>query len=374
MKRSPGVYQNSYIDRHGVRKKSAIWWIAYTDHGKKIRESSGSINHAVAVRLRKERLSRAWQGKPVGPDVTRTTLGDLMTMLTNDYKANGRKSKLDPLVHLCKFFGADCKAVNLTSDRIIAFVAHRQERGAANATINRSLALLKRAFKLAEIAGKVAQRPHVAMLTEDNRRTGFFEAAEFKAVVDHLPDYLKPVVQTAYVTGWRVASEILTRQKHHVDLENGWLRLDPGEGKTREGRMFPLTPELREVLAAQLERTRALELATGKIIPRLFHREGAPIGSFRKTWLTACRKSGVPGRIPHDFRRSAVRNLERAGVPRSAAMAMVGHRTQSIYSRYAIADESMLRDGAEKLAALHLTDSAKRGSQVVISFPKARES
>ena len=61
----------------------------------------------------------------------------------------------------------------------------------------------------------------------------------------------------------------------------------------------------------------------------------------------------MPGRIPHDFRRTAVRNLERAGVPRSAAMAMVGHKTESIYRRYAIMDEAMLKEGAAKLAALH---------------------
>lgn len=83
----------------------------------------------------------------------------------------------------------------------------------------------------------------------------------------------------------------------------------------------------------------------------VFHRKGNPIKSFRRAWLTACKKAGVPGRIPHDFRRTAIRSLERAGVPRSTAMAMVGHRTEAIYRRYAIVDEAMLREGAAKLAA-----------------------
>lgn len=70
---------------------------------------------------------------------------------------------------------------------------------------------------------------------------------------------------------------------------------------------------------------------------------------------------GVDRRIPHDLRRSAVRNLERAGVPRSTAMAMVGHKTEAIYRRYAITDETILREGAVKLAALHaLTKAAER--------------
>ena len=117
--------------------------------------------------------------------------------------------------------------------------------------------------------------------------------------------------------------------------------------------MFPLTPELRRVLEAQLGRTTELERATGRIIPWLFHRNGRPIKSYRRAWKSACGKAGVPGRIPHDFRRTAIRNLERAGVPRSTAMAMVGHKTESVYRRYAIVDEAMLHEGAQKLQALH---------------------
>src|SRR5262245_2783798 len=120
--------------------------------------------------------------------------------------------------------------------------------------------------------------------------------------------------------------------------------------------MFPLTPELRAVLERQLARTRELEKATGTIVPWLFHRTGKPIKGYRRAWQRACKNAGVPNRIPHDFRRTAVRNLERAGVPRSTAMEMVGHATESIYRRYAIADEAMLREGAAKLSKLHESD------------------
>ncbi len=114
--------------------------------------------------------------------------------------------------------------------------------------------------------------------------------------------------------------------------------------------MFPLTPELRAVLERQMARTRDMERAMGRIIPWLFHRKGKPIKSFRRAWPTACKNAGVLGRIPHDLRRTAIRNLERAGVPRSTAMAMVGHRTEATYRRYAIVDETMQREGAAKLA------------------------
>ncbi len=114
-------------------------------------------------------------------------------------------------------------------------------------------------------------------------------------------------------------------------------------------------------------------------MPWVFHRDGRPIRSVRRAWLTACLKAGFAQvvsekprkvkllRIPHDFRRTAVRNLERAGVPRSTAMRMVGHKTESVYRRYAIADEVMLRDGGTKLEALHQADQPAERTVIPIS-------
>ena len=79
------------------------------------------------------------------------------------------------------------------------------------------------------------------------------------------------------------------------------------------------------------------------------------------------KRAGVPGRIPHDFRRTAVRNLERAGVSRSAAMKMVGYRTESIYRRYAIVSESDLLQAGQQLAALHGTDRQPTATVVPLS-------
>jgi hypothetical protein len=72
-----------------------------------------------------------------------------------------------------------------------------------------------------------------------------------------------------------------------------------------------------------------------------------------RLWEAACNRAGLPGRLVHDFRRTAVRNLERAGVPRSVAMKLVGHKTEAVYRRYAIVAEGDLKAGAERLAALH---------------------
>ena len=151
------------------------------------------------------------------------------------------------------------------------------------------------------------------------------------------------------------------------------MRLEPGSTKNDEGRVFPFDvyPELANLMYRQRERTTAVERATGTIISWVFHRDGKRIRDFRTSWRTACEKAGVPGRLVHDFRRTAVRRLERAGVPRSAAMKLTGHRTESVYLRYAIVCESDLADGVRKLAALNHSDS-ERTSHVARIRPKKR--
>jgi integrase len=100
--------------------------------------------------------------------------------------------------------------------------------------------------------------------------------------------------------------------------------------------MFPFTPELRALLEAQRAVTHKVQAETKQIIKHVFHRDGRPIKSFRGAWQAAGEAAGVPGRIFHDFRRTAVRALERAGVPRSVSMKLTGHQTESVYRRYAI--------------------------------------
>ena len=87
------------------------------------------------------------------------------------------------------------------------------------------------------------------------------------------------------------------------------------------------------------------------ICPYVFNRDGERIVYFRAAWRNACKTAGCPGALVHDMRRSAVRTFERASVPRSVAMSIVGHKTESIYRRYAIVDEAMQREAAVRLDA-----------------------
>lgn len=298
------TFQPQWKDKKtGETRTAQTWWISFSTHGKRHRENAHSTNHADAVALLRKRIGDVQAGKAVGSQVDRTTLDGLLAMVESDYKANSRKSfKRIPIAaaHLREFFGADCKAREITSDRVTAFVAHRLEQGAAKATVNIEQAFLRRGFVLAQKAGKANARPEMSMLHLDNARQGFFERAQFDAVVRHLPDHLRPVALTAYHTGWR-RGEILSRQWRHIDLERGVLRLEPNESKNKRGREFPLyaLPELRAVIDAQRARVSEIERATGRIISHVFvNPDGAPLVDFRNAWRTACRAAGVPGRTP----------------------------------------------------------------------------
>lgn len=187
-----------------------------------------------------------------------------------------------------------------------------------------------------------------------------------------MPREYHALFEVAYITGWRIKSELLTRQWRHVELSgHGWLRLEPGEGKdATAGREFQFTTWMREVLERQRKFVSQIERRNRTVIPRLFCRaDGSEIRDYYKAWRAACNAAGIE-RIPHDFRRTAVRNFERAGVPRTTAMAMVGHKTESIYRRYSIVDQAMLEVGARKLEQLQ---QAQRLSKPVVVSMKAKD-
>jgi integrase len=259
------------------------------------------------------------------------------------------------------------RCVDVTG-RIARYVEGRQEEGAANGTINRELAALKRGFTLCFRAGKVAQIPYIPMLKEAQPRQGFFTDPDIRALLAELPEDLRPLIECAYLTGWRIDDELLPLKWSHVDFSAGTLRLDTS--KNGEARVYPFSvrPRLETLLRQQRELTSSLEREQGRIIPHVFHRCGEPIKDFRWTWDAACVKIGLPGRVRHDLRRSAIRNMEHAGVPRSVAMKLVGHKTESVYTRYAVMFEDDLKRGVEKLALLdesHVAQVGDRSGRVV---------
>src|SRR5262245_9308200 len=216
--------------------------------------------------------------------------------------------------------------------------------------------MLGRMLKLAYENNKLTRLPVIRKLREAAPRPGFFELDQFEAVRRHLAPDLQAVVTIDHVFGWRTQSEVLTINRRQLDLsdgEYGSIRLDPGTTKNDEGRLAYLTPELKSMLVAQVERVKTLERKLGRIVPWLFpHLSGRLVGTrrvdFRKAWVTACNRAGVPGALRHDLRRTAVRDMVNDGVPERVAMQVTGHKTRSVFDRYHIVSRADLQDVVKK--------------------------
>lgn len=363
------VYLPKYKDRHGQVKESAIFWLAYpcrrTCGNPKCsgvhRESTGTDNRTEAVKVLRNRHGQVSHGRLTSVEVEKTAFADLAKMIEVDYEANRRKSPYRlraNLKHLKEAFGG-LPALAITTDKINAYIAERLKE-AMPATVQNELATLGRMFTLGVRAEKVAHRPYIPNLVVRNTRTGFFEVEDFQAVLEHLPDYLKPLMEFFYLTGWR-KGDVLPLQWRNVDFQAGEVRLEPGSTKNDEGRTFPFSvfPPLGALLKRQRARTTALEKQSDHIIPWVFHRHGEPIKNYDRAWKSACKNAGIPDRHVHDFRRTVVRTLERASVPRSTAMALTGHKTERVFLRYAIVSPADLKEGVAKLARLHETREAE---------------
>jgi integrase len=235
-------------------------------------------------------------------------------------------------------------------DLVTSFIAGRLNQSAP-ATVLYEVKLLKRMFKIAQRAKKVNGVPDFPTVSVgDNARKGFCSPEEAERIIEHLPDHAKPVVRTLYLTGWRTG-EVLGLTWARVDFEAGTLTLHASNTKSGKPRTFPFRqlPALREVLREQWERTQVLQRERGAVIPHVFHLDGQPLGSFRSAWRDAVRKAGLPGLRPHDMRRSAARNLVRAGVPEGVVMRLCGWTTRHMFDRYNVSDEQDLVDGVGRL-------------------------
>ena len=351
-----------------VYQRAGVYWIKYYAGGHPFRESTGLRDKAgakAAKDLLKKRLGEMGIGAFIGPAAEKVTFDELGALVSADYKANGRKSLWRAemaMKRLAEHF-AGMRALTIPA-RAGAYIAARQADKASAATIRYELSILRRGFTLAYQARLLPQRPFIPSLEVRNTRSGFFEEKELRGVLKRLPAELRPVVEFAYLTGWR-RGEVFSLEWRQVDFQAGMVRLEPGTTKNDEGRTFPFgaIPALALLLKAQRDYTTAVEREKQRIIPYVFHRRGRRILCLRDAWADACEKAKVPGRLFHDLRRTAVRNLERASVPRSVAMKLTGHKTEAVYRRYAIVSEADLSAGVRKLAGIFEPNSNTTGTE-----------
>ena len=325
-----------------IYRRGQMFFIAYSDRGREFRESTRSRDIEDAKRLLAERLAACQPARPmVMVGVAFVTLCELyldeyrLRQFRTPDTAGGRVKNL-------RAFFDHIPANAISTADLRAYQATRRRQNAAAATINRETAALKRMFRLAMAQGHLPTMPvFPTTLPENPPRQGFFEHAEYLAVRCYLPPPYQDVLDFAYYSGWR-HREITELTWDEIDTEGGVIRLHPARSKTARGRVLPISPPLLAVLARRRERR-----AEGDTL--VFKRDGLTRRNWIKAWPTACRLAGVPGRRLHDCRRTAARNLVRAGVPERVAMMLLGHTTRSIFERYNIVNERDLAEAGRRL-------------------------
>jgi len=362
------------------RKGSALYWCAYYLRGKEFRESTGTTDPDQAKRFLKRRIKEIGADQIgastfVGPQQERMKVSSLLDALEEDYKLRGKDSPQFK-AHMKQIRKFDSwRAVEVTAEAVDKYISSKLEQGSAPATINRSTQLLTQAFKLAIERRHLSIAPKIRHLSEKgNARRGFFTDEGFRMLRQNLPVYLRDFCEFGYLTGWR-KGEISSLRWEDIDGE--LVELRSGCSKNNEPRSVILSGNLEALIARRRDERKYGARGHWFLSEYLFHRNGKPIGDFRKSWVTACVVAGLGrfhcpgcdrtvekatcpecdikccyiGRLFHDFRRTAVRNMIRAGVPERVAMTISGHKTRSVFDRYNIVNEEDLRDAIERTQA-----------------------
>lgn len=325
----------------------------YWHHGMRYRESTKTRDERGAqkvLRLRLRELGADDLGVRsfLGPQVERTTINDLLADLEADYRLRKKdtpsfQSHLKPIRNT---FGQRI-ARAITARHVDEYLTARLALGKAPATVNRETQLLSQALRLGIERRLINTMPSIRKLPEENTREGFFEHDEFARIINHLPEYLQDYALFAYLTGWR-KGEISSLTWTDVEYKARLIHLKGRNSKNSQPRKVALEGTLLTIIERRWNERTITQGTTTRIATHVFHRKGHPIGDIKRAWRNACAAAGVQ-RLFHDLRRTAVRNMIRAGVSEKVAMQISGHQTRAVFDRYNITDERDLRDAMKRV-------------------------
>jgi integrase len=325
-----------------------IWWVKIRVDGRPVYESSKSPKKSEAIKLRDKLLARKARGELSGGSADKALIGELLDdVLKSDIKPSTRYVWEKVIEKNIRPFFGKIKAQRLTTDLMDKYREKRKGEGRSDATANRELSILRTSFHNARkrTPPKVLVVPYFPIVAETNIRKGFLTDEQYDSLRDELPVELKALFVTGYITGLR-RGEITAIRWPQVDFEAGLITLDKGETKNDDPRSVPiLDGDMGDLLrAAKKERDEKWPTS-----PWVFSRGGERIIDFRWAWDEACKRAGVPDLNFHDLRRTAVRNMRRAGIPQVIRMKISGHKTDSMERRYNIVDAEDLNMARELL-------------------------
>lgn len=330
---------------------SRNWWIKFSVAGRVVQESAGTESRREALDTLKTKILKYASGEAM--DCRGTTVASLRVSMMSSWRLHGRSPRSIKWAegcwkHLLGFFG-QVKANAVSSASIRDYMELRKGQGASHASVNRELSILQSAFSLAfkETPRRVAAKLYFDRLPESKPRQGFVEEKTYRTIAGKCREpYLRAMLALAYSFGFR-RGELVALRVSDCDLLGGTIRLRTS--KNGEPRTVALTAETHGLLASCIA-------GKGPDAP-VFTRNGKPVSDFRGTWDAVTKAAGAPGLLFHDLRRSAIRNMIRAGVPEVVAMRISGHKTRAVFDRYNIVSGRDLAEAAQKIESVSLSYS-----------------
>ena len=341
--------------------RGRIWWMTYYVHGRPVSESSGVTDKEEAKRKLATKVGEVASGRDLSPE--RASIADLCNLVMVDYRIrrlrDAKTVEWRYNAHIKPALGS-VSAAKLNSSAIRGYIEGRRVEGASDATINRELSIIRRGFSLGrdEDPPLVHRAPKIPKIAEDNARQGFLEPEQYEMLLEKLPLRLKALFVCAYHVGTR-KGELRKIRIEQVDLEAKAIRLERRQAKSKKPRTLPIYGDMERWLKAQIDSAPAG-------CPWVFHNgHGCRlVGAHLVGWAEACNAAGLPGLLFHDLRRSAVRNMKRAGVQDKVAMEISGHKTRSVFDRYNIVDEGDLHAAGDKLQSYFAERKVQRAAKL----------
>ena len=336
--------------------KGCRFWYAqiYSADGQPKRISTRTEVKQEAQQVLRNLLVDKDRGVKFAGDVKKIHYEDLRAALITNYIERGNKS-LETMkdgehtiwgLKAVDTFFAGYSVTRITTDAAREFAQSLLKAGNANGTVNRSLALLRRMLAIANEDGKIQFRPKIRLLKAGPARKGFLPKEKFDELLGHLPANLKPLITFLYYCGVRVG-EALQITWEQVDLAGGLIRLESEQTKNADPRTVPLPDVLIRMLEQCEERSGLV--FDGTNLRKEWHLACVACGLGTLTEVEGKRDPRYAGLIVHDLRRSAIRNLMKAGVNEKVAMAISGHKTRSVFDRYHIVDTEDVVEAMRKV-------------------------
>ena len=357
---------NPILNKNGKPKREGPWFIQFPHTrdpqiGKIIyRTEKASFSKKKAEKMFRSKVDAFQEMDKLGTQIDlNMNFSKLMDWGLNQEIMKVKASSSDDLTrggHLKKIFG-NCKAVQITPLMVDNFrvkmkqtVSEKTGDLYSGTTINKMVSLARRIYYLAIDAGIVKSNPFARRGTFKEEPIGqYISGEEFWKIHEFLPDYLKPVVVTAYLTGMR-RGEIIGLEWNRIDLFGGFIDLTSEDTKTDDPRhiYFNSITELKNVFI-EAERKRKPDQK-----PVFTKPDGGPVPKWymERLMKRACVKAGVGPYRFHDLRHTFNTNMLKSGVDQTTIMKLTGHKTNAMFLRYTHVDKEMGEMAMGKLGDL----------------------